>query len=106
MSQSEFLVLYLPVIITVIVAGVIALSTKDRWAAFWRGLITSVVLLGTYHFFRQLVEVAQNENVRAGDLIWAGFSGLRLGLGLGGLVGLAVGYTARIVVREKTKKKW
>lgn len=104
MSRSDFLILYLPILITVLVAVAIASTGYDRWSAFRRALITSMVLLTSYHFFRALVEAANMPDVKEADMLVAAFYGVRVGLGLGGLVGLAVGYAARILIARK--KKW
>ena len=101
--QGEFLTFYLPVLITILVAGMLALSAQDRMVAFWRGLITCVVLLGGYQFIKHLIDAANNPDPKESDFLWAGLNGIKVGLLLGGVVGLIVGYAARFFVRPKRK---
>lgn len=101
--MSDFLTFYLPILITVVLAGGIALAAKERMEAFWRGLIGCVVLLGSYEFIKQLIEAANHPDPKESDFVWAGLNGMKIGVLMGGLVGLAVGYVARLFVTGKRK---
>ena len=103
MGENDLLTFYLPIAVTVLIAALFALATKDGWTAFWRGLFTSIFLLATYHFIKGLVIAGGVDNPREGDLVWGGLSGLLLGVVLGGLVGLGVGYGARALVGQKPR---
>jgi hypothetical protein len=101
--MHELLTIYLPILLTVLLAGGFALSTRDRLTAFWRGLIGCIVLLGSYHFIKALVNTANDPTASETDYVRAGFYGLLEGVCWGGLVGLAVGYAARIFTGQKRK---
>ena len=101
--MSDFLTFYLPILVTVVVGGGIALAAKERMEAFWRGLIGCIILLGSYEFIKNLIEAANHPDPKEADFLWAGFNGIKIGLLLGGLVGLGVGYAARFLVSGKRK---
>ena len=105
MSKNDLLTFYLPILITVLLAGLFALRTKDYVVAFWRGLLTCVFLLGTYQFIKALIDAANNPVAQEADFIWGGLSGFLLGLLLGGVVGLCVGYAARAIIAGKKRRK-
>ncbi|MBI3409181.1 MAG: hypothetical protein HY040_12610 [Planctomycetes bacterium] len=101
--MSDFLTFYLPILVTVALAGGIAVAAKERMEAFWRGLFGCIILLGSYEFIKQLIEAANHPDPKESDFLWAGLNGIKIGLLMGGLVGLAVGYAARLLVTEKRK---
>jgi len=103
MTRDDLLTFFLPILITALVTAFFALSATDKMTAFWRGLIGCIVLLTGYFFIKALVDTANDPNAREGDLVASGFQGFFLGLLLGGLVGLGVGYAARAVLGQKRK---
>jgi hypothetical protein len=103
MNRDDLLTFYLPILITVLVTGAFALRAPDPWAAFRRGLIGCVCLMGTYEFIKQLIDAANYPDPKEADFVWAGLNGLKVGVLMGGLVGLAVGYCARLLIGQKRK---